>query len=217
MSDIEHNEPTLSAAEEMIALRDQIEARLLSNPHYRAFVALNRAITDMLGGELPEPKVNGASHRPVHKLAVRQTTNGEISNLTQADATEVLLTTVLHAPAPTTALVKALGAHGVNVGGAKPDLIYLLSCRKTVVFALSATRTERAGGLKPRHTPVNSMAWLLNKKRRRCFQCRRSIYRRRVGRRKFALLHRSLRLATSGNPAGLRRETRAGRWYMQQA
>lgn len=26
----------------------------------------------------------------------------------------------------------------------------------------------------------------------------------------------SLRLATSGNPVSLRRETRAGRWYMQQ-
>ncbi len=106
-----------SATEDMIALRNQIEQRLLANPDYRAFVALNRAIAEALGDEVHDV---GAAAAAVKKK-VTPITNGEIKDMTQTDAAEVILTKVLNAPAQTGTLVKALAAHGVTVGGDTPE------------------------------------------------------------------------------------------------
>jgi hypothetical protein len=105
-----------SATEDMIALRAQIEQRLLANPDYKAFIALTKAIAEALGDEVSD----GAAGQKIIKPAAAGSV--EISDFTQPDAVFALLTNVLHAPAQTVTLVKALSAHGITVGGANPNI-----------------------------------------------------------------------------------------------
>jgi hypothetical protein len=103
------------AQAEMIALRDQIEQRLISNADYQALKALNRTIAELYG--VSEGRVSEG-----RRAAKPKADEVEISGMTQADATEVLLTRVLHEPTSTTNMVRALGAHGIAVGGTNPNI-----------------------------------------------------------------------------------------------
>jgi hypothetical protein len=110
------SKPVDSATEDMIALKGRIEQRLLLNPDYKALIALNKAIAEALGDEVADMPDAQKARKPI------AISSAEISDLTQTDAVHVLLTKVLHAPAQTTTLVKALSAHGITVGGAKPEV-----------------------------------------------------------------------------------------------
>jgi hypothetical protein len=102
----------------LIALRDEAKDLLMENDDFRMFLALEHAIAEIVGdapakpSETSKPAGNGkAAAAPV-----------DIGNLSQADASHILLTRVLKEPVIIANLVRALGAHGINVGGSNPNI-----------------------------------------------------------------------------------------------
>lgn len=110
--------PQSAALDALIALRADAQARLLENQDYRTLVALDRAIQEITG---EKPAVDAvAAHHPQPKP--RGNGDAVIQGLSQADATQVLLSQVMQEPVPIARLVSALNAHGVNVGGTQPNI-----------------------------------------------------------------------------------------------
>lgn len=110
--------PANSALERLIDLRTEVEARLRENPDYKAFVALNRAIAE-IGGEVLPDIGEFPARAPT---PVKEANSIDVSKMTQPDATHALLTKVFREPMPTVNLVKALLAHGIEVGGVNPNI-----------------------------------------------------------------------------------------------
>jgi hypothetical protein len=104
--------------ERLIGLRDEVKELLMTNDDFRMYLALERAIADV-HGEAPVKtdvaKPSGSNGKPIAPPV-------EISKLSQADASHVLLTKVLKEPVLIANLVKALEAHGVSVGGNNPNI-----------------------------------------------------------------------------------------------
>lgn len=102
---------------QMLEIRGEILVRLAENEDYRRLKAIERAIAEIMGNA-PAADVGSslprAKHRPPEKV--------EMAGLSQADASQVLLTKVLHEPVVIARLVSALGAHGINVGGNNPNI-----------------------------------------------------------------------------------------------
>lgn len=110
-----------TAVDRMIELRSEVEARLLENDDYRTLVALDRAIAEISGATIsPDPTVIKPQSGKRSKYADDPPV--EVNGMSQADATHVLLTKVLYEPVPIARLVGALGAHGISVGGAQPNI-----------------------------------------------------------------------------------------------
>jgi hypothetical protein len=106
------------ALEGLYKLRNEVEGRLLGNADYKALIALDRAIAEITGA----PVMPAAAGNSTPAAKPRQAEPVEINGLTQADAAFVLLTRVIYEPASIARLVTALGAHGITVGGANPNI-----------------------------------------------------------------------------------------------
>lgn len=115
MGDTKNSNP---AVERLTAMRDEVRDRLAENADYRTLIALNRAIADITGEgfdpQIIEPK---GSKKPVYKADTV-----DVRGMSQADAAHSLLTNVMHEPVFVANLVKALTAHGINVGGTNPNI-----------------------------------------------------------------------------------------------
>jgi hypothetical protein len=118
MADTKDQNSTLDT---LTGLRADVHSRLLENQDYRTLVALDRAILDITG-EKPPADFVAADPKPRPKHNAPAGAEASVEGLSQADAAQVLLNKVLHEPVPILRLVSALNAHGINVGGANPNI-----------------------------------------------------------------------------------------------
>jgi hypothetical protein len=101
------------AVADMLVARDRIKQRLMANSDYRALTALDNAIIEL---------------RKAVDLGVREAPpSGNpsptgIEDMSQADATYVLLKQAIGKPTPTSDLVDILASNGVVIGGKDPTI-----------------------------------------------------------------------------------------------
>lgn len=118
---VETKEPN-AALIALTSLRSDVHSRLLENQDYRTLVALDRAIQEITG-EKPPASANPINDGIAKARSKTNNDNGaEVTGMSQADAAQVLLTKVLYEPVTIARLVQALNAHGINVGGANPNI-----------------------------------------------------------------------------------------------